>query len=51
MALAVSQAVPFVQPAGAPASRVTGSVVSTWSTARPLPADFIPEPETATACR
>jgi hypothetical protein len=48
---AVSDAVRFVQSGDAPASRVTGSARSTRSTARPLAADFIPEPETATACR
>ena len=48
-AVAVSCTGRLVQPAGTPASPVTGSVVSTWTTAVPACVDFIPEPDTATA--
>ena len=41
----------FDQPLGAPASRVTGSVLSTRRTVSAGAAERTPEPETATACR
>ena len=41
----------FVQPPGSPASRVTGSVLSTRRAVVAGVADRMPEPETATACR
>jgi hypothetical protein len=49
-ATASSATARFVQPAGTPSMRVTGSTVSTWS-ARPAAGELIPAPETAATCR